>query len=128
MPRRRRPARWPETVGGGGETGPVTAVQGHSTTSTDSAIPTQCRRCTQPLLLLSLGRNICERCRLGRSVLPESMHTEGHPASKAERPPAVATPCLGCGCVTQDNGARMPMADGYCLSCGLDGLRPERSQ
>lgn len=82
-------------------------------------IPTECRRCGQKLFLLGEGRDVCERCRLGRTVLPEAT---AEPVDPLESGPEV--PCVGCGRTTVEGheSLRVALADGYCLGCRVRGL------
>ena len=84
--------------------------------STAVDTPTNCIRCGQKLLLLAPGREVCERCRMGRSRLPGPANVASAPV---EEKPAV--PCAGCGRTTTDIGGPLPLADGYCLSCRVQG-------
>jgi hypothetical protein len=91
---------------------------------TTTEAPTECIRCGQALLLRIEGRDVCERCRLGRTRLPgdatDAVADEQEKA--ADRPP-----CAGCGRTeAEDVNGRYIVAvaiDGYCLSCRVQGLR-----
>jgi hypothetical protein len=82
-----------------------------------STFPTECVRCGQRLLLLAAGREVCERCHLG--------HPSGEVVveTRKAKPLAIPVACSGCGREVLDDGVTpVPVADGYCLSCRLDGV------
>ena len=78
---------------------------------------TRCKRCSQKLLLLAPGRDVCERCRMGRTASPETASVEQAVALELE-----PTPCAGCGRTTVEGHEtlRLALADGYCLRCRVD--------
>lgn len=80
-------------------------------------IPTRCKRCRQKLLLLAEGRDVCERCRMGRTTFPETAAVEQAVALEPE-----PTPCSGCGRTTVEGHEtlRLALANGYCLRCRVD--------
>ena len=76
-------------------------------------VPTKCGKCGQRLMLLIEGRDICERCRLGRTHEQAPENADAEP--KEEAPPV---PCKACNRThDEERGYRIPLADGYCLSC-----------
>jgi hypothetical protein len=82
-----------------------------------TTVPTECVRCGQRLLLLAEGREVCERCHLG--------HPSGEVVveTRKAKPPAIPVACSGCGRdVLEDGVTPVPVAEGYCLSCRLDGV------
>lgn len=84
--------------------------------------PTECIRCGQALLLRVEGRDVCERCRLGRSRLPSDDATDS--SDDAQEKPADRPPCNGCGRTKAEDGSYLVAVaiDGYCLSCRIQGL------
>ena len=83
-----------------------------------TTLPTQCAECDAPLHLISKDRTVCERCRLGRGG---DYGTVIVPTRKAKAP-AEAMACTACGREHLDDGStNLPLADGYCLCCRLDG-------
>jgi hypothetical protein len=83
-------------------------------------VPTHCGRCGQALTLRCEGRELCERCRLGRTPTAEQAEDS---AAGATEPEIIRPPCRGCGRVKADAGYIVAVAiDGYCLSCRVQGL------
>jgi hypothetical protein len=85
--------------------------------------PTNCNRCDQPLLIRIEGRDVCERCRLGRTRLPcDATDT----VTDEQEKPTERPPCVGCGRTSaEDVNGRYIVAvaiDGYCLSCRVQGF------
>jgi len=82
-----------------------------------TTIPAKCVRCDQKLFLLAEGRDVCERCRMGRTVFPETAAVEQQPE------PPTSTPCSGCGRITVEGHEtlRLTLAEGYCLGCRVQG-------
>jgi hypothetical protein len=85
--------------------------------------PTNCSRCDQPLLIRIEGRDVCERCRLGRTRFPGEA-TDA--VTDEQEQPAVRPPCVGCGRTEAEevNGRYIVAVaiDGYCLSCRVQGF------
>ncbi|HEY2205948.1 MAG TPA: hypothetical protein VGH99_15860 [Pseudonocardia sp.] len=80
-----------------------------------SATPTECSRCGQRLYLLAEGRDVCERCRLGRSG-DQRVNADGTASEATGK--TVRQACVGCGRTETDQGGfPLAVADGYCLSC-----------
>lgn len=86
-------------------------------TPTGTDLPTHCEECGQLLLLRAPERTRCERCRMGRTRRPDEGSSKDE--AKVERP--VPVPCKGCQRAVNEDGERVPLADGYCLLCRLDG-------
>ncbi|WP_028937726.1 hypothetical protein [Pseudonocardia spinosispora] len=87
---------------------------------------TECTRCGQPLTLISPGRDVCERCRLGRTAEAGQAAevAKAAAAAEAEAKAAIAgarQPCKSCGRSETDAGHVLGVADGYCLSCRVEG-------
>jgi hypothetical protein len=66
---------------------------------------------------------MCERCSLGRSRLSGDTTDSG--PSEETAAPADRVPCAGCGRTTVEDHEylALSLAEGYCLSCRVQGLR-----
>ena len=82
-------------------------------------VATECSKCGQRLLLQKPDRDVCARCELGRGGDYGAVVIE----TRKARPLVAPEPCTGCGRSTVDGeDTRLPLADGWCLSCRLDGV------
>lgn len=104
----------PNVVGVRAQDDPVTVELGP-----DTDLPTDCEQCGQKLLLRAPGRTRCERCRLGRSRRAEDSGADDGAREQAAELPAV--PCAGCHRTETEWNNRLALADGYCLTCRLNG-------
>lgn len=77
-----------------------------------------CERCGQKQFLLVPGRTVCERCRMGRTIIPD---TASEAVTVVQRP---VEACAGCGRTEVDGrpGLRLTLADRYCLGCRVQGV------
>jgi hypothetical protein len=80
-------------------------------------------RCGPALLVLAEERTVCERCRLGRTVLSEETAAREAEEQAAKPEPAPVVPCAGCGRTTVEDHPTLnvSLADGFCLGCRVQG-------
>lgn len=78
----------------------------------------RCDLCNKQLYVTAPVRTRCDQCvRYGAPLeLAPPIREFG---AKAD---VVAVPCTGCARDVLEDGTPVPSADGYCLSCRLDGL------